>query len=219
MKDRRTLHWIAYMTVVGLTVLGFGLAAHRIGWRNLLLTADQRGTILAAQGREAEAAAVFRDPLRRGAAFYRAGDFKAASQAFAATDTAHGNYDEGTALVMLGKYDDAAGLFDRALMQQPGWADAISNRQIAIVRAQRLKTEGGDATDEKADDVVFDKTKKGGKDATVAGQQKSLSDEEVRALWLKRVQTRPADFLRLRFAYQRQAQAAPPTAPSSGAVP
>lgn len=29
-----------------------------------------------------------------------------------------------------------------------------------------------------------------------------MSDEAVRALWLKRVQTRPADFLRAKFAYQ-----------------
>ena len=34
-----------------------------------------------------------------------------------------------------------------------------------------------------------------------------MSDEQVRALWLKRVQTQPADFLRAKFAYQLQAQA------------
>jgi hypothetical protein len=32
-----------------------------------------------------------------------------------------------------------------------------------------------------------------------------MSDEAVRALWLKSVQTRPADFLKSRFAYQLQA--------------
>ncbi len=41
-----------------------------------------------------------------------------------------------------------------------------------------------------------------------------MSDEAVRALWLKRVQTRPADFLRVKFAYQLQnnqnASGAPP---------
>jgi Ca-activated chloride channel family protein len=29
-----------------------------------------------------------------------------------------------------------------------------------------------------------------------------MSDEELQALWLRRVQTRPADFLRAKFAYQ-----------------
>jgi len=29
-----------------------------------------------------------------------------------------------------------------------------------------------------------------------------LSEEELRALWLREVETRPADFLRAKFAYQ-----------------
>ena len=33
-----------------------------------------------------------------------------------------------------------------------------------------------------------------------------MGDDAVRALWLKRVQTRPADFLRARFGYQLEAQ-------------
>jgi len=32
-----------------------------------------------------------------------------------------------------------------------------------------------------------------------------MSDEQIRSLWLKQVQTRPADFLRARFAYRLQA--------------
>lgn len=210
-------HRLPYVFVAGAAVLGLAFAAHRVGWRNVLLTADQRGAVLAGLGRQGDAAAAFRDPLRRGAAYYRAGDFKASAQAFAALDTAAGNYDQGTALIMLGKYDDAIHRLDRALDLQPGWADAMANREVATIRAERLKAEGGDATDEKADDIVFDKSKKGGLDTTVAAQQ-PLSDEAVRALWLKRVQTRPADFLRLRFAYQRQLQAAPEY-PASGAAP
>jgi Ca-activated chloride channel family protein len=219
MRNGRRQRWIPYAAVAGFAVVGLGLVAHRVGGRNVVLTADQRGAILASWGRETEAATAFRNPLRRGAAYYRAGDFKAAAQAFAAADTPRSNYDQGTALVMLGKYDDAVGRFDRALALRPGWADAIANRQIAAIRAQRLKAEGGNDTDEKADDIVFDKAKKGGEDTTVAGQPKPLSDEAVRALWLKRVQTRPADFLRLRFAYQRQAQETPAQGRSSGAAP
>jgi Ca-activated chloride channel family protein len=37
-----------------------------------------------------------------------------------------------------------------------------------------------------------------------------LSDEELRGLWLRRVQTKPADFLRAKFAYQVQAQGGTP---------
>ena len=39
--------------------------------------------------------------------------------------------------------------------------------------------------------------------AEVAGGD-PLSDDQLRALWLRRVQTKPADFLRAKFAYQLQ---------------
>ena len=35
-----------------------------------------------------------------------------------------------------------------------------------------------------------------------AGVGEQMSDEELRSLWLRRVQTKPADFLRTKFAYQ-----------------
>ncbi|SDP77385.1 hypothetical protein [Desulforhopalus singaporensis] len=34
------------------------------------------------------------------------------------------------------------------------------------------------------------------------GETMQLSDAEMRAMWLRRVQTKPADFLRAKFAYQ-----------------
>ena len=44
-----------------------------------------------------------------------------------------------------------------------------------------------------------------GGEETVEGAVK-LSDAELRAMWLRRVQTRPADFLRAKFAYQHATQ-------------
>jgi Ca-activated chloride channel family protein len=195
----------------GLVAIAAGLAllvmGYRLGWNDLWLMPDQRGRLLLAQKRPADAAQAFRDPLWRGVALFRAGDFKTAAQAFAARDTAEGAYDQANALVMLGQYEDAQKRYDRALALRPGWPQALNNREIARIRGERKKTEGGETgnTDDKADEIVFDKTKKGGGDATVEGD-KPMSDEAVRALWLKRVQTRPADFLRAKFAYQLQAE-------------
>ena len=138
---------------------------------------------------------------------YRAGDFKAAEAAFARTSSAEGMFDRGNALVMLGKYDAAVASYDRALDLRPGWTDAADNRAVAVVRRDRLKTVGGDATggQQKADSIVFEKgkSKADAGEVQVAGG-KPLSDEELRGLWLKRVQTKPADFLRAKFAYDRQ---------------
>lgn len=196
--------------IVALTIaVALVFAAQREGWRNLFLTPDQRGRILLDRSQPAAAADVFRDPLWRGIALFRAGDFKTAAQAFAALDTAESAYDQGNALVMLGQYEDAVKRYDRALALRPGWPDADTNREIARIRTDRKKTEGGvtDDTESKPDEIVYDKTKKGGEDTTLQEPGKAMSDEAVRAIWLKRVQTRPADFLRVKFSYQLQSAA------------
>jgi Ca-activated chloride channel family protein len=173
---------------------------------DLWLTPDQRADRLFRAGTFAEAAKAYQDPARQGVAWYRAGDFKAAAAAFARDGTPEGAYDRGNALVMQGKYDDAVTSYDRALALRPGWAEAADNRAIAVVRRDRLKAEGGDETggQVKPDAIVFGKQKgKAGDDVQVAGGD-PLSDDQLRALWLRRVQTKPADFLRAKFAYQRQ---------------
>ena len=196
--------------IYGLIALAAGAAligaGYRAGWHDLWLRPDQRGRLLMRENRPAEAAQAFRDPLWRGVAHFRAGEFKEAAQAFAARDTAEGAFNQGNALVMLGQYDDAMKRYDRGLALRPGWPEALGNREIARIRGERKKTEGGETgnTDTKADEIVFDKNKKGGEDSTVEGE-KPMSDDQVRALWLKRVQTKPADFLRAKFAYQLQA--------------
>ena len=208
--------WSAYGIVVAATAAALAVAAHGYGWRNLLLTPDQRGRVLMHEGKPQDASAAFHDPLWRGVALFRAGDFKTAAQVLGGIDTAEGAYNQASALVMLGQYDDATKRYDRALELRPNWPDAIANREIARIRAERVRAQGGETgnTDSTPDQVVFDKSKKGGEDTTVQGEATPMSDEAVRALWLKRVQTRPADFLRVKFAYQLQnnqnASGAPP---------
>jgi Ca-activated chloride channel family protein len=55
-----------------------------------------------------------------------------------------------------------------------------------------------------ADEVVFDDSgrveRSGAETVTEGGEP--MSDEEMRAVWLRRVQNNPADFLRARFAWQ-----------------
>lgn len=203
----RSRHLSPYAVIACLAALSLLVAGYRLGFRDLWLTPDQRGRLLLRWNQPSEAAQAFRDPLWRGVSLFRAGDFKGAAQAFAARDTADAAFDRGNALVMLGQYDEALTRFDRALVLRPGWPEALRNRKIARIRAERRKTEGGETgqTDSRPDQVVFDKSKPGGEDTTVQAAM-PMSDEAVRALWLKRVQTRPADFLRAKFAYQLEMQ-------------
>lgn len=191
-------------------ITAIGVASWLTGWSDLWMSPDQRGRYLFERGRYAAAAGVFFDPMWRGVAQMRAGDFKAAEQTFAGMDTADGAYDQANALVMLGKYQDAVGRYDRALELRPGWSQAQANRHIAQLRAERMKAPGADAGDQRegADAIVYDKDAKkqpGGQDTRTTGAV-AMGDDAVRALWLKRVQTRPADFLRARFGYQLEAQ-------------
>jgi Ca-activated chloride channel family protein len=175
---------------------------------NLWLTPDQQGQRLLAQGQYAEAAQRFRDPQWQGVALYRAGQFKEAAAAFARIDAPEAVFDRGNALVMLGKYADAIASYDRALQRRPDWPEAKANRALAEARRQLLAPPaddaGGTGGQLEADAYTFDNRPQQSSDAkeveVVAGEH--LSNEQVQALWLHRVQTKPADFLRAKFAYQ-----------------
>ena len=151
-----------------------------------------------------QAAETFRDPMRQGVAWFRAGEFEKAEQAFARIATPSAEFNRGNCLVFRGKYEQAVERFDRALQLQPEWADARINRDIALARAKLINREGGDMGDQKlgADDMVFDKNKKSAGQDTETNSAQPMSNSEVQALWLRRVQTKPADFLKAKFAYQ-----------------
>jgi Ca-activated chloride channel family protein len=200
----------AFAALALMLIAAIGIASWLTGWSDLWMSADQRGRYLFERGRYADAAGAFFDPMWRGAAQFRAGDFKAAEQTFAGIDTAESAYDQANALVMLGKYQDAVGRYDRAIELRPGWRRAQANRHIAQLRAEQMKAPGADAGDQRegADAIVYDKDAKkqpGGQDTRTTGAA-AMGDDAVRALWLKRVQTRPADFLRARFGYQLETQ-------------
>ena len=173
-------------------------------WSALWLTPDQAGQRLMNRGDYPSAAEAFRDPMRKGVAWFRAGEFERAEQEFARVGTAGAEYNRGNCLVMRGKYEDAIQRFDRALELQPDFEDATVNRAIAVARAKRVEQTGGDMGDQQigADEIVFDKSKESGGQETPSEGSQPLSDAEMQALWLRRVQTKPADFLKSKFAYQ-----------------
>ncbi len=170
----------------------------------LWLTPDQQGRRQFERSEFEAAAGSFTDPMWQGTAWYRAGEFKKAVQAFARRDSAEALFNQGNAWLMRGRYETAISCYDRALERRPDWKEALENRDLAAARAKMVEQKGGDMGDQTigADEIRFDPNKKpGGEETQVAGE-KAVSDASVQAMWLRRVQTKPADFLRAKFSYQ-----------------
>ena len=170
-----------------------------------LLTPDQQAYRHFQAGDYEKAAAEVADPMWRGVVLFRQGEFEQAAGIFAGYDTAEAAFNQGNALVMQGKYDDAVARYSRALELRPDWEPAVVNREIAAARAALLAQKGGEGTGGmlEADEIVFSEQKSdpsAGSEEIEGGDQ--LSEEEMRSIWLRQVQTKPADFLRAKFAYQ-----------------
>lgn len=160
------------------------------------------------EGRFLEAAEVFESPGWRGVAYFRGGDFESAATVFGRLRSPEAAYNRGNALVMLGRYDEAIAAYEAALAQRPDWTQASENLAIAMARKDRLAPPdddaGGTGGELEADEIVFDDTgrvdKAGTETETEGG--KGMSDDEMRAVWLRRIQNDPQEFLKTRFAYQ-----------------
>jgi Ca-activated chloride channel family protein len=196
--------------ICGAAVALFFCAALIIGTvRNpqFWITADQRGDALMRAGKYSEAAKTYTSPDRIGAAQYRNGDFEAAAKTFARVPGATGAYDQGNASLMHGKYDAAIVSYDRALGFHPGWKEAEENKSIAIARRDKLAGSGKHREEEQAqaydpDKITFDQKGDDRKTPPTEMNEQQISNEELRATWLRQVSTTPADFLRAKFAYQ-----------------
>jgi len=176
-------------------------------WTSLWFTPDQAGARLFQAGEYQQAAETFVDPMWQGVAWYRAGEFEKASTAFARLMTPEAHYNRGNALMLLGQYEAAVEQFDQALEQRPDWQAAKTNRAIAEGRKALVKEEGGDFGEQEigADEIRFDKKKPGGQETTIE-QEQAANDAGMQALWLRKVQTEPADFLKAKFRYQLEVE-------------
>jgi Ca-activated chloride channel family protein len=194
-----TIRWVSAV----LLVLGVSASAARAAdFMDAWLTPDQQGRLYLQRGDFAQAAAHFGDPMWKGVAFYRAGKFAAAIDAFARVDTPESYYDQGNALAHLGKYPEAVKSYQQALKDRPDWEEA--KRNLALV--QKLipppkKEEYGEAPDLPPDQIKFDELGKKGKRGQV-----ELNAAQTAEMWMRNIQTSPARLLRRKFALEDERQ-------------
>lgn len=170
------------------------------GFADLWLSRDQQGRWHFERQHFGAAADAFSDPLWRGIALYRAGDFAAAADAFATVPTPEGRYNLGNALAHLQRYAEAVAAYDQALAARPAWSEALGNR--ALVAALIPDDEDADeALDDEGDADALDpagEKRKGRKPV----RRRVLGEAEITRLWLDRIQIGPAGFLKRRFAQE-----------------
>ena len=184
-------------------------SAMALDWADLWFTPDQQGQRLMDQGEYQQAAGKFTTPESIGAALFLAGDFENAASVFGRSASAEATYNRGNAHIMLGDYDAAIEAYQSALSKRPNWLEAEQNLQIATLRNQALAPPeddfGGTGGMLEADEFVFDQAGRNNKSSgeqVVDAADQQLGEEAMRAMWLRKVETRPADFLAARFNYQ-----------------
>jgi len=180
-----------------------------LDWEDLWFTADQQGQRLFDRGEYRQAAEKFTSPERIGTALFLAGDFETAASVLGRSASADAHYNRGNAYIMLGDYDVAISAYQSALSRRPDWPEAEQNLQIAKLRKQALAPPeddfGGTGGMLEADEIVFDdsgRVNQSSSEQVIDAADQQLGEDAMRAMWLRKVETRPAEFLSARFNYQ-----------------
>jgi Ca-activated chloride channel family protein len=111
-----------------------------------------------------------RDPVLRGAAYYRLGKHDLALQSFSRGDSASANYNRGNTLVQLNRLEDAVSAYDRALELEPNLAAARYNRQLVELLLETEENAAEERAEEAADESgVFESIQQSGSESLTAG--------------------------------------------------
>jgi Ca-activated chloride channel family protein len=176
-----------------------------LGW---FLTPDQQGRLWLERGDPERAARCFEDPLWKGLAFYAAEEWEPAAPVLATTQTTGGRFQYANTLARLERLPEAVAAYDAVLAEEPDLAEATFNRDwvagLLALDEKEYDDAGGTGGKLEADRIVFDDKAANAKGEMTQQEARAqgLSEAELRDMWMRRVQTTPGDFLRLKFAYQ-----------------
>ena len=190
-------------------------------WWDLWLTPDQQGQRLLNQKEYLQAAKHFTDPMRKGAAYYYARDFKLAHSVFLQTKTDLGLYNAASALARQREYLAARDLL-KSLSEKEDLSPELRTdvkNNLAVLsgiveevnrtsESQSGTTDGPEESLELEDDQP--RTGDGVEEETVAelmlketlNANEILGSQELADKWLKRVEADPKFFLKSKFQIQ-----------------
>lgn len=192
--------WLVRLSAVFLAIHVLSpTSASAFDFAGMWLTPDQQGRQAYQKGDYPTAADHFRDPMWKGTALYRAARYQDALDAFASVGTPESWYNQGNALLHLGKLEEAVAAYTKALEQRTDWPDATANLAIAqqlLKQQEDAEQEQEQDPNQKPDSIQFDDKGKKGKasEMTVA--------EQTSEMWMKNIQVSPADLMARKFAIE-----------------
>jgi len=190
-------------------------------WWDLWLTPDQQGQRLLNQQEYLEAAKHFNDPMRRGAAYYYARDFKLAHSAFLQAESNLGLYNAASALARQREYLAARDLLE-VLSEKPDISAELRSEiehNLLVINGiveevNRTSESQSGTTDGPEESIELDsdkpRTGDGAEEITAAelmlketlNANEILGSQELADKWLKRVEADPKYFLKAKFQIQ-----------------
>ena len=129
-----------------------------------------------------KAAMGFKDPMHKGVAYYKAGDYLSAETAFKLDTTVSGLYNLGLTYAKLGKLDQSQIIFEKVLEKDPSNKNANSNLQQIIVAKDKMTAQQEESTigEEKA--PAKNEMNKSPEDLSGGGQEATKKDMEKERL-------------------------------------
>jgi Ca-activated chloride channel family protein len=178
------------------------------GWFiDLWLTPDQQGRYAFEEGDYQTASERFEDLYWKGISFYRLGDYEEAINQFALLETAEAYFYLGNCYARLKGYPAAVKSYEEALEIRMNFPEAEENRRLVMALIEKEpeeEEESGEPGDPHyaPDEVQFDEKGNKGKEGQV---DSVLTDEQVAEIWMRNIQTSPANYLRFKFQIQADA--------------
>lgn len=138
-------------------------------WDNVWKTTDQQAMQAYQSQDYANAAKQFESPQWRGSAQYKAGDYQQALKTFEQDSSAQGLYNQGNALMQLGKPDKAKERYQAALEKQADFPAAKANLELAEKLLKEQQQQGKNEQQDKNQDQQGDQQ---------SGDQKSQDKQQ-----------------------------------------
>jgi Ca-activated chloride channel homolog len=199
-----TMRWAALAAVALMLPAPQARAEGVADW---FYTPDQQGRLAFGRKDYDRAAELFTDPLWRGYALYRDGQYEAAVEVLDRVETAEAAFIQGMAHVRSRGYRDGVRAFATALARDPDYPGAAENlataREIvAYIEETREASDTGEEEGIGADEVVYDNEAARGAETEIDGPEDGGPGMLTTEQWMNTVDTRTGDFLRSRFALE-----------------